>query len=100
MVYEVSISENDLTFTRLSISVLNAKATTRIFPLDGTINTGDLASAAFQATGIFDNHLLLLVERIKVCRARIDAETFFAVMTDFLIKQDMAFRIVFASIKS
>ncbi len=77
---------------------MNSESATGIFPLDGAIDTGDLAGAAFQTAGIFDDHLSFLIQRIKVCRAGINTETFFTVMTDFLVKLDMVFFIVLKSI--
>jgi hypothetical protein len=82
----------------LSKAVLNTKSTTGIFPFDRTINTGDLTGTAFQTTGIFDSHLSLLVQSIEVSRAGINTKTFFAVMTDFLVKLDMGFFVVFKGI--
>jgi hypothetical protein len=71
-----------------------------IFPLDGAIDAGDLAGAAFQTTSKFDYDLFFLVERVKVCRAGINAEMFFAGMAYFLIKSDMTLFVVFKGIKS
>jgi phosphatidate phosphatase PAH1 len=82
----------------LSKSVLNSESTMGIFPFDGTIDTGDLAGAAFQTAGKFDHHLSLLVQSIEVCRTGINAKTFFAVMTDFLVKLDMGFFIILKGI--
>jgi hypothetical protein len=82
----------------LSEAVLNTKSTPGVFPLDGTIDTGDLAGAAFQTACIFDHHLSFLIQRIKVCRTGINTETFFAAMADFLVKRDMGFFIVFKGI--
>jgi hypothetical protein len=84
----------------LTKAVLHSESTTGIFPFDRTINTGDLTRAAFQTAGIFDGHLFFLVQRIKVCRAGINAKTFFAIMTDFLVKLDMGFFVVFKGIQS
>ncbi len=83
----------------LSKSVLNSESATGIFPFDGTIDTGDLAGAAFQTAGKFDHHLSFLIQGIEVCRTSINAKTFFAVMTDFLIKLDMGFFIVLKGIQ-
>jgi hypothetical protein len=83
----------------LSKAVLNTKSTTGIFPLNRTVNTGDLTGTAFQTTGIFDHHLSFLIQSIEICRAGINAKTFFAVMTDFLVKLDMGFLIVFKGIQ-
>jgi hypothetical protein len=82
----------------LSKSVLNAKTTTRVFPFDRTIDTGDLAGAAFQTSGILDHHLPFFVQRIEVCRTGINAETLLAVMADFLVKRNMGFLVVFKGV--
>jgi hypothetical protein len=84
----------------LSKAVLNTKSTPRVFPFDGTIDAGDLAGAAFQTAGIFDYHLSFLIQRIEVCRAGINTETFFAVMTDFLIDLYVSLFIIFKGIES
>jgi hypothetical protein len=84
----------------LSKSVLNSESATGILPFDRTINTGNLAGAAFQATGIFDHHLSLLIQRIEVCRTGINTKTFFAVVTDFLVNLDMGFFVVFKGVQS
>jgi hypothetical protein len=70
-----------------------------IFPFDGAVDTSDLAGAAFQTTGKFDTHLSLLVKRIEVCWTGINTETFFAVLTDFLVDVDMGFFVVFKGIE-
>ena len=82
----------------LSKAVLYTKSTPRVFPFDGTIDAGDLAGAAFQTAGKFDNHLSLLGERIEVGRTGVDAEPFSAVMADLLVKSDMRFLVVLKSI--
>jgi hypothetical protein len=78
---------------------LYTKATPGIFPFHGAVDTGDLASAAFQATGKFDHHLSLFIKGVKVCRAGINAESLFARMADFLIESDMGLLIVLKSIE-
>jgi hypothetical protein len=82
----------------LSEAVLYTKSTPRVFPLNGLVDTGDLAGAAFQTAGEFDGHLSLLGERIEVGRAGIDAEPFSAFMADLLVEGDMRFFVVFESI--
>ena len=82
----------------LSKAVLYTKSTPRVFPLNGLVDTGDHAGAAFEATGEFDNHLSLLRERIEVGRAGIDAEPFSAVMADLLVERDVRFLVVLESI--
>jgi len=78
---------------------LYTESTPGVFPLDGAINTSDLASAAFQTTGKFHHHLTLFIKRVEVCRTGINAEPFFAGVADFLIERDMGFFIVFKSIE-
>jgi hypothetical protein len=82
----------------LSKAVLNSKSATGIFPVHGSVNTGDLAGAAFQTAGEFDGHLSLLRERIEVGRAGIDAEPFSAIMADLLVEGDVRFFVIFKSI--
>jgi hypothetical protein len=82
----------------LSKAVLNTKSTTGVSPFDGTIDASYLAGAAFQTAGIFDHHLSFFIQSIEVCRAGINAKTFFAVMTDVLVKLDMGFFVVFKGI--
>jgi len=84
----------------LSKAILYTKATPGIFPLHGTVDTGDLASAAFQASGKLDRHLSLLMKGVKICRARVDAKPFLAYVADFLVQSDMRFLVVFKSIES
>jgi hypothetical protein len=69
-----------------------------IFPLDGAIDAGDHTGATFQATGKFHRHLSLFVQRVKVGRAGINTEPFFAGMADFLIKSDVGLLVVFKGI--
>jgi hypothetical protein len=83
----------------LSKSILNTKSTPRVFPFDGTIDAGYLAGAAFQTTGIFGHHLSFFIQSIEVCRAGIDAKTFFATMTDVLVKLYMGLFVVFKGIQ-
>jgi hypothetical protein len=78
---------------------LYTEATPGIFPFHGPVDTGNLASAAFQATGKLDHHLSLFIQGVKVCRAGINAESFFAGVADFLIQGDMGFLVVLKSIK-
>jgi hypothetical protein len=78
---------------------LYTKATPGIFPFHGPVDTGNLASAAFQATGKLDHHLSFFVKGIKVCRTGKNAESFFAGVADFLIKGDMGFLVVLKGIK-
>ena len=84
----------------LSKSVLDTEAAAGVFPLDGAVDACDLARAAFQATGKFDDDLPLFVQRIKVCRTGIDAETLFTGVADFLVQRDMGFFVVFKGIDS
>jgi hypothetical protein len=70
-----------------------------IFPFHGAVDTSDLAGAAFQTAGKFDHHLSLLGKRIEVCRTGINTETFFAVLTDFLIQSDMRLFIILKGIE-
>jgi hypothetical protein len=83
-----------------SISVLNTESTPRVFPPDGPIDAGDLAGSTFQATSKFRHHLSFLVKRVKVGRAGINTEPFFAGLADFLIERDMSLFIIFKSIQS
>jgi len=82
----------------LSEAVLYTKSTPRVFPLNGLVDTGDLAGAAFEAAGEFDGHLPFLRERIEIGRAGIDTEPLFAVMADLLVKRNVRFLVVFESI--
>jgi hypothetical protein len=79
---------------------LYAESAPGVFPFNGAIDTGDHTGATFQTTGKLDHHLSLLVKRIEVCRAGIDTETFFTVMTDFLVERDMGLPVIFKGIKS
>jgi hypothetical protein len=79
---------------------LYTKTTAGVFPFDGVIDAGDLAGAAFQTSGKLNHHLSFFVKGIKVCRAGINAESFFAGVTDFLIKSDMGLFVIPKSIKS
>jgi hypothetical protein len=78
---------------------LDAKTALGIGPLNGTINAGDHAGAAFQTSSKLYHHLSLLIERIEVCRASINAKPFFAALTDLLVESNMGFFVVFKSIE-
>ena len=78
--------------------ILHTKSTFGIFPFHGTIDAGNHADAAFQTPGKFDGHLFFFGEGLKVCRAGINAESFFTGVTDFLIKKDLELFIVFKGI--
>jgi len=85
--------------TFLSAPVLDAKAALGIDPPNGTIDAGDHTGAAFQTTGKFNGHLSILLERIEVCRAGINAKPFFAALTDFLVEVYMRFFVVLKSVQ-
>jgi hypothetical protein len=78
---------------------LDTESAPGVFPLNGAIDTGDLTGAAFQATGKLDYYLSLLIKSIEVRWASIDTKVFLTVLTDFLVKRDMGFFVVFKSIE-
>jgi hypothetical protein len=82
----------------LSKAVPNTALTAGIPPFHGAVNAGNHAGAAFEAAGIFHNHLPLFVQGIEVGRAGIDTETFLAGITDVLVEEDMGFFVVFKGI--
>jgi hypothetical protein len=82
-----------------SAPVLDTKAALRVRPLNRAINAGDHAGAAFQTTGKFHHHFSLLIKRIKVCRAGINAKPLFAALTDLLVEVNMGFFVVFEGIE-
>jgi hypothetical protein len=84
----------------LSAAILNAESALGVSPLHGTIDAGDHAGAALETTRILHDHLPFFVEGIEICRTGIDAETFFAWVTDFLVKLDMSFFIILEGIES
>ncbi len=84
---------------RLSESILNAAPTAGVLPLNGPVDTGDQARAAFQTTGEFHSHLPTLGERVKICRARIDAETLLTVPAFFPVKGDVAVLVILKGIQ-
>jgi hypothetical protein len=79
---------------------LYTETTAGVFPFDGAIDAGNLAGPAFQTTGKLNHHLSLFIKRVKVCRAGIDTKSFFTVVTNFLVKSDMGFFVVFEGIES
>ena len=79
--------------------ILDTKSAFGMFPLYGTIDAGNHAGAAFQTPGKFDGHLSFFAEGVKVCRTGINTESFFTGVTDFLIKGDVAFFVVFKGIE-
>jgi hypothetical protein len=83
-----------------SKAVLHTIVTSGIFPPHRTIDTGDLASAAFQTSGILDQHLSFLVERIKVCGAGINTEPLLAILADVLVEKNMGLLIILKGIES
>ncbi len=80
--------------------VLDAKPAFGISPLDGAVDAGDHAGAAFKAAGKFDSHLSLLGQAIKIGRAGVDTESFLAGMADLRVEKDVGFLVILKGIES
>ena len=83
----------------LSKAILYTETAAGVFPFDGAIDAGDLTGAAFQTTGKLNHHLSLFVKGVKVCRAGVNAESFFAGVADFLIKRNVGLFVILKSIQ-
>jgi hypothetical protein len=78
---------------------LYPEATPGVIPGYRSVNTGNHARAAFEASRELDLHLTgFLVEGIEVGRAGINTETLPTVPTSGLIEGDMAFLVIFESV--
>jgi len=78
---------------------LDAKTALGIGPLNGAINAGDHTGAALQTASKLNRHLSLVIERIEVCRAGVNAKPFFTALTDFLVEANMRFFVVLKSVQ-
>jgi len=82
----------------LSKAILHTETTPGVVPFYRPIDTGDHTGATFQTTSKFHGHLSFFVQRVKIGRAGINTEPFFAGMADILIKCDMGLFVVFKGI--